>query len=460
MSGAPSASSIGPSTLLGSATRMSPPGLATRTISASASRDVAQPSGGAVSSRVMPFIAGPRSLIVGLTLALTFAGCASGSPSTGGTAGHGSGGASGGTAGSAGGGSGAAGGGTAGGGGGSGNAGAGTSGQAGAAGAGTAGAAGTAGVGTAGAAGSGTAGAGTAGSAGAGSAGAGGAGGLAATGAGGLAGGGVEQGGAGGGLFVMCDDHADFNGRGRCAATGKVGAVFVLENLTAGAARTTLTAVFGTTNPPSTAGCTQEAAGAGCTALTCPRTPTAPPSTTPAGAITAKSNGGMLVTTPSASGAYDVVQMSRALWTLPRAGLAFSAAGGATPAFCGPTPVTITKPAAAPGAALTIDRASDLAVQWTGGAGGDLEFAFRDDTTSATSTVEVQCFFTASSGQGTVPKAALAKIGAGAHSVASYLWMRKIGGASSGNCIELTAIVTNNSAAGAAAPFNGAATYH
>jgi hypothetical protein len=404
----------------------------------------------------MPFIAGPRSVIVGLTLALTVAGCAAGSPGTSGTAGHGAGGAGGGTAGGAAGGS--AGAGAAGSGSGNAGAGAGTSGQAGAAG--SAGATGTAGAGTAGAAGTGSAGAG---SAGAGTAGAGGTGGVAATGTGGVAGGGVDQGGAGGGVFVMCDDHADFNGRGRCAATGKVGAVFVLENLTASAARTTLTAIFGTTAPPSNAGCTQEAAGAGCAAFTCPRTPAAPTSTSPAGAITAKSNGGMLVTTPSSTGVYDVVQMSRAMWTLPKAGLAFSAAGGATAAFgetfCGPTPVTITKPADAPGAALTIGRSTDLPVQWTGGAGGDLEFVFRDDTTSATSTVEVQCFFTASSGQGTVPKAALAKIGAGAHSVASYLWMRKIGGASSGNCIELTAIMTNNSGAGASAPFNGAATY-
>ena len=291
----------------------------------------------------------------------------------------------------------------------------------------------------------GTAGAATAGSGGAGAAGA----------------GTVEEEG-GTGTFVMCDDHADFNGRGRCAATGDVGAVFAFENLTASASFTTLTAVFGTTNPPDAVGCTQEAVGAGCTAFTCP-SGAGNPSGASAGTITATSNGGTLTTKPGPSGVYDDAELPRAMWSAPKAALTFAAAGATVPAFgetfCGPTPVTITSPAGVPGAGLTIDRSTDLPVTWTGGAGGDLEVLLRDDTAAVGFSLQVQCFFTASSGQGTVPKAALAKIGAGAHTVASYLWMRKIGGGGSGWCEELTAIMTNDSSAGAGAPFNGTATY-
>jgi len=276
--------------------------------------------------------------------------------------------------------------------------------------------------------------------------------------------GGAQDEDAGPGVFTMCDDHADFNGRGRCATTGMVGAVFALQNLTATGARTTLTAGFGTTNPPGDAACTQESVGGSCVAYTCARAAAAPAGGMAAGAITATSSGGVLITHPDATGAYDVVGISRALWTTPKAALTFSAAGGAVAAFgetfCGPTGAMLTKPAGAPGAGFTIDRASDLALQWTfgtGGAVGDLEIVFHDDTTAPAPTVEVRCFFTGASGQGTVPKAALVKIGAGAHAVASYLWVRKIGGASSGNCVELTGITTNTSSTGA--PFNGIATY-
>jgi hypothetical protein len=274
------------------------------------------------------------------------------------------------------------------------------------------------------------------------------------------AGGATEQVGDGG-AFVMCDDHADFNGRGLCSPTAKYGAITVTENLTAGASVTTLTAVFGASHVTSDVGCLQEPVGAACTAFICPRGGGANPAGPEAGAITVTSNAGQLVTKPGGNGVYSVVQTSHALWTLPKASLKLAAAGGAIPAFgdmfCGTSPVTIAKPVGVPGA-MTIDRTADLPVTWTGGGGGDLEIVLRDDTTSAASSVEVRCFFTASTGQGTVPKAALAKIGAGAHTLASYLWMRKIGGAG-GTCVELTGVTTNASSAGATAPFNGNATY-
>jgi hypothetical protein len=325
---------------------------------------------------------------------------------------------------------------------------------------GSAGSASTAGAGggsgTAGAAGSGSG----AGGATGGAAGTGGTSGAAGASAAAGSDGGAPDQDAGPGVFTMCDDHADFNGRGRCATTGKVGAVFARQSLTATGARTTLTAVFGTTNPPDDAACTQESVGGSCVAYTCPRA-AATTGGTAAGAITATSSGGVLVTRPDATGAYDVVGISRALWMTPKAVLTFSAAGGAIAAFgetfCGPAGAMITKPAGAPGAGFTIDRASDLAFAWTGGTVGDLEIVFHDDTTAPAPTVDVRCFFTGASGQGTVPKAALAKIGAGAHGVASYLWVRKIGGASSGNCVELTGITTNAGSTGA--PFNGTATY-
>jgi hypothetical protein len=261
--------------------------------------------------------------------------------------------------------------------------------------------------------------------------------------------------GMGGGTFVKCDDHADFNGRGRCAPTGNVGAVFAFENLTASAALTTLTATFGSTKPPSEVGCTEEAIG-GCRLLTCPKTPAAAPPGNAAGAITAKSSGGTLTTTPDAQGAYDVAKFGSPLWS-PMAALAFSAAGppafGET--FCGPPGVTFTAPAAAPSAALIVNRASDLALTWSGSKVGDVELLARDD--SGASRVELQCSFTAESGQGTVPKAALGKLSAGAHTLASYTWVRKIGIAGGGACTELTAIMTNYGAG--AVPFNGTATF-
>jgi hypothetical protein len=199
--------------------------------------------------------------------------------------------------------------------------------------------------------------------------------------------------------------------------------------------------------------------GPACVALTCPRGAPTNSGGPAAGAIMTTSNGGALSTKPDAGGAYDVARVARPLWS-PKASLAFAAAGGAIPAFadrfCGPAPVAITKPASAPGAGLTIDRSSDLALQWTGGAGGDLELVLRDEDAGASSTVEVRCFFAASAGQATVPKAALARIGAGPHAIASYLWMRKIA-LPAGTCVELTAVTTNESAQGG--PFNGPATY-
>jgi hypothetical protein len=281
-----------------------------------------------------------------------------------------------------------------------------------------------------------------------------------AAGAGGF-GGSIVTSGAGGGVFVMCDDHADFNGRGLCSPTAKYGAVVATQTLSAGAALTTLTASFGATKPATDPGCTQEAAGAACVAVTCPRAGAKNPAGPEAGPITAKSNGGTIVTKPDGTGAYDVAGFASALWTDPKAALTFIAAGGGLPAFsetfCGPVSATITKPAAAPGAALTIDRTSDLAVQWTGGAVGDLEILLRDDGGAGATSVEVRCFFTGASGQGTVPQAALAKISAGTHEIASYIWVRKIGGAGA-TCVELTGVNTNVSAAGGV-PFNGAATF-
>jgi len=271
--------------------------------------------------------------------------------------------------------------------------------------------------------------------------------------------GGVVVTGTGGGTFVMCDDHADFNGRGLCAPTGKFGAVVAKQTLTAGGVVTTLTASFAAAKPTTDPGCTQESVGTACVAVTCPSGAPKNPAGPEAGAITAKSNGGSIVTKADATGAYDVAGFASALWSQPKAALTFSAAGGGVPTFgetfCGPPSATITKPAMAPGAGLTIDRASDLAVQWSGGTVGDVEFVARDDG-QAGSGVEVRCFFTGSAGQGTVPKAALAKLGAGAHTVASFIWVRKIS-LPQGTCVELTGVNTNVGAGNA--PWNGGATF-
>ena len=324
----------------------------------------------------------------------------------------------------------------------------------------------SAGAGGAGASGSDAGGAGAGGASGGGGSRAGASGGSADAGAGstgsaGGAGTGVVTSGAGGGVFVMCDDHADFNGRGLCSPTGKYGAVVAMQTRSAAGTLTTLTASFGAAKPATDPGCTQEAAGMGCTAVTCPGGLGKGPAGPEAGAITAKSNGGTIVTKPDANGAYDVAGLASALWTQPGAALTFAAAGGAVPmfseTFCGPAAATITKPAAAPGAALTIDRTADLPVAWTGGAVGDLEIVLREEGGAVGSSVEVRCFFTGSAGQGTVPKAALAKMSAGTHAVASYIWVRKIS-LPQGTCVELTGVNTNVSAAGGV-PWYGAATF-
>jgi hypothetical protein len=259
---------------------------------------------------------------------------------------------------------------------------------------------------------------------------------------------------ASGGVFVMCDDHADFNGLGLCSPTEKFGTVVATQTLgDSGAASTTLSASFGLTKPVIDPGCTQEAVGAACTADTC--IPTSNYRAEPqAGTITASSNGGMIVMTPDAMGYYANVVVASALWTMPMAELTFTAAGGVIPAFsetfCGPVSATITNPASAPGVGpgrgLTIDRSTDLAVEWTGGAVG-----------AAAATVAVHCLFTGASGQGTVPQAALAMISAGAHTIASNLWVRKIS-LPVGTCVEVTAVITNLSAAGGI-PFGGDATF-
>jgi hypothetical protein len=375
------------------------------------------------------------------------AGCSGGGGSKGGAGGAGSGGGTAGGAGATTGGAGA--------GGSAGPAGAGGQNAGGAGAQGAAGATGGNAGGVAGAsAGSGGATGGASGTTGAGAA----AGTSGGAGAGGGAGGVVVTG-TGGGTFVMCDDHADFNGRGLCAPTGKFGAVVAKQTLTAGGAVTTLTASFAAAKPTTDPGCTQEAVGTACVAVTCPSGAPKNPAGPEAGAITAKSNGGSILTKPDAMGAYDVAGFPSALWSQAKAALTFAAAGGAVPmfseTFCGPPSATITTPAAAPGAGLTIDRASDLAVQWTGGAVGDLELVARDLGAGGAS-VEVRCFFTGSAGQGTVPKAALAKMSAGPHTVASYIWVRKIS-LPQGTCVELTGVNTNVGAGNA--PWNGSAIF-
>ncbi len=267
-----------------------------------------------------------------------------------------------------------------------------------------------------------------------------------------------------GGVFVMCDDHADFNGRGLCSPTEKFGTVVVAEVLgDSGGVSTTLSASFGLTKPVVDPGCTEEAVGAACTAETCTRTSKyrAEPQ---AGTIMASSNRGTIVVMPDAMGYYADSVAASALWTMPSAALTFTAAGGVVPAFsetfCGPVSATITEPSSPPGVGtgrgLTIDRSADLPVEWTGGAVGDLEVVLTDDS-SAASTVAVHCLFAGASGQGTVPKAALAKISAGAHAIASNMWVRKIS-LPAGTCVEVTGVITNVSAAGGI-PFGGAATF-
>ncbi|HTM46552.1 MAG TPA: hypothetical protein VL137_16455 [Polyangiaceae bacterium] len=297
----------------------------------------------------------------------------------------------------------------------------------------------------------------------------GGSGGVTAAGAGGQSASGGSVGAAGQasqggstGVFTQCDDHADFNGRGRCPATGNVGAVFATQVLSATGVDTSLTAIFGSTNPPTDAACTVQQAGASCSVLSCPRNAATNPGGPSAGVVSAVADGASLMLAPSASGAYDTVHKAQRMWLMPKAGLTLSTAGADVSAvsemFCGPPSLTLTAPAQAPGTTLSINRTSDLALLWSGSTVGQLEFVVYDETSAPSPIVEVRCFFDASANQGTVPMTALGQVSAGMHTVGSYLWVRKIGIGADGVCVELTGITTNLSAA-SNAPFNGAAMF-
>ena len=60
-------------------------------------------------------------------------------------------------------------------------------------------------------------------------------------------------------------------------------------------------------------------------------------------------------------------------------------------------------------AAADVDRTKDLSVAWTAGGAGNVKASF--ETVGDAATAYVFCTFAASAGTGTVPKAALARLG-------------------------------------------------
>ncbi|HEY4057147.1 MAG TPA: hypothetical protein VGM39_11090 [Kofleriaceae bacterium] len=112
---------------------------------------------------------------------------------------------------------------------------------------------------------------------------------------------------------------------------------------------------------------------------------------------------------PSGSGTYTAAQMDHAI----SGNVSINAAGATVPAFTAtvtvPTNAILTQPAIVAGK-LTINRASDLVVKWTGGSGN---VAVGVGYSYTGGSVFVNCTFAASAHQGTVPATMMSQLPSG-----------------------------------------------
>jgi hypothetical protein len=112
-------------------------------------------------------------------------------------------------------------------------------------------------------------------------------------------------------------------------------------------------------------------------------------------------------------GGYAPFQVESALWTGGET-LTFSAPGAAIPGFdvdvTAPSQVEITSPTLVIGADLTVDRANDLAITWTGASAGWLLVRFTDTSEGDGPWLDVSCTFDPSAASGVVPSSVLGRI--------------------------------------------------
>lgn len=140
-----------------------------------------------------------------------------------------------------------------------------------------------------------------------------------------------------------------------------------------------------------------------------------------AGAITIGGATKPVSLTPAADHTYMAQSSTTALFG-PGDMLTAVAAGADVPAFSrsvvAPSKVTITAPAQPSAVTLTVNRASDLMVAWTGGGMGQVLVALLPGGASGTS---VYCRFSSMTGQGIVPGQVLQRLqgGSGAFAMAA-----------------------------------------
>jgi len=146
----------------------------------------------------------------------------------------------------------------------------------------------------------------------------------------------------------------------------------------------------------------------------------APQTAVSAGMVTITGATKPIALTPAANHTYTPLSSTTALFGNGDP-LTFAAAGADVPAFShalvAPSKVTITAPVK-PATTLTVDRASDLAVSWTGGGTGQVLVALLSGAQTGTS---VYCRFAASAGHGMVPAQTLQHLqgGSGAFAMAA-----------------------------------------
>lgn len=193
----------------------------------------------------------------------------------------------------------------------------------------------------------------------------------------------------------------------------------------------TMPIVFGTASASfyvnqATGTCTEQVFGA-CTTFTCPATvPT--PIYASAGTISVTGLSQAITLTPQADKTYMPFSQMQPLFTGGEM-ITVSGTGAEAPAFSigvtAPSRASITSPAPPPtNGSLTINRAQDFSVMWTGGGAGKLYVYFAGPSGSGAS---VSCGYDASAGSATVPAAALSVLPPGMGSFgASRLFYKSV----------------------------------
>jgi hypothetical protein len=116
---------------------------------------------------------------------------------------------------------------------------------------------------------------------------------------------------------------------------------------------------------------------------------------------------------PDADGRYPALSDKAAWWPKDQTRtITFHAAGtDRVPAFTiditPPLPLTLTAPAVAKGSKLTVERAHDLVLQWSGGDGGTFNFYVQSWANDLSRSVNVSCVFDGAAHAATVPAARL-----------------------------------------------------